>query len=93
MSGNNGLPQTFAWWTQHKAPQSGVVLPRKGFFAHTRWGLMRAFGFVLGTRSFFCGARFFFFVVLRSLASAARLKDRVFLRVEKWKRCAKINNK
>ena len=32
MSGNNGLPQTFAWWTQHKAPQSEVVLPRKGSF-------------------------------------------------------------
>ena len=34
-----------------------------------------------------------FFVVLRSLASAGRLKDRVLLRVEKWKRRAKINNK
>lgn len=32
MSGNNGLPQAFAWWTQHKAPQSEVILPRKGSF-------------------------------------------------------------
>lgn len=34
-----------------------------------------------------------FFVVLRSLASTTRLKNRVLLRVEKWKRRAKINNK
>lgn len=32
MSGNNGLPQAFAWRTQHKAPQSEVILPRKGSF-------------------------------------------------------------
>ena len=37
--GNNGMPQAFAWRTQHKAPQSEVVLPRKGFFAYARWGL------------------------------------------------------
>ena len=38
MSGNNGLPQAFAWRTQHKAPQSEVVLPRKGFFCAHKVG-------------------------------------------------------
>ena len=47
---------------------------------------------MLGARFFFA-VRDSFFVVLRSLAATARLKDRVSLRVEKWKRCAKINNK
>lgn len=32
MSGNNGLPQAFAWRTQHKAPQSEAILPRKSAF-------------------------------------------------------------
>lgn len=77
MSGNNGLPQAFAWRTQHKAPQSGVVLPRKGsFFCARKVGFdvsiwIRARGAV-----FFLWCAILFFVVLRSLASFGHLKDR-----------------
>ena len=39
-------------------------------------GLTRAFGFVLGARSYFFVERDSFFVALRPLASIGRLKDR-----------------
>ena len=91
MSGNNGFPQTFAWWTQHKAPQSEVVLPRESAFC------VHKVGFDVGI--WICvrgGVRaILFFVVLRSLASIGHLKDRD-LRVWKSGKDARkltINNK
>ena len=42
---------------------------------------------------FFVECGFLPFVASHPLASIEHLKDRDFVRVEKWKRCAKINNK
>ena len=52
---------------------------------------MWVFGFVPGA-PFFLWSVIPFFVALRPLASIGRLKDRDPC-VEKWKRCAEINNK
>ena len=92
MSGNNGLPQTFAWWTQHKAPQSEAILPRKSAYCVHRVGFDVSIWIRVRGAVFFCGARSFF-VVSRSLASIRRLKDRDLCVWKSGKRCAKINNK
>lgn len=74
MSGNNGLPQTFAWWAQHKAPQSEVVLPRKGFL-RAQGGVWCKHFDLCSERGFFVECGFLFFVASHPLASIGRLKD------------------
>ena len=77
MSGNNGLPQTFAWWTQHKAPQSGVVLPRKGsFFCARRVGFDVSILICVRCAVFFVECGFLPLVASHPLASIGHLKDR-----------------
>lgn len=56
MSENNGLPQTFAWRTQHKAPQSEAILPRKSAFC------VHKVGFAVSIWIRVRGAVFFFVV-------------------------------
>lgn len=61
-------------------------------FAHTRWGLMWVFGFVPGAPFFFV-ERDSFLCCIASARLHWALKCLRFVRVEKWKRCAEINNK
>ena len=96
MSGNNGLPQAFARRTQHKVPQSEVVLPRKRFFFCARKvGFDVSILICVRCAVFFVECGFLPFAASHPLASVAHLKDRD-LRVWKSGKDAQkltINNK
>ena len=75
-----------------RPPQSEVILPRKGFCAHKVGFDVSILICVRCAVLFFVERGFLPFVASHPLASIGRLKDRDPC-VEKWKRCAEINNK